>query len=185
MSDTKIYIYNYEKLYDILNELSSELKLNFIHIEKGKINKINNENCCIISKEKIKNYNNQILLKNSSIRINKLYELINVQLISRNFSAQSKLKVGDYLLDVNSRLVFDNNNNKLKLTEKEIKIIVFLKNQKRNSTIKELQLNVWGYNNNLETHTVETHIHRLKKKFKSNFNDSYFITSTKSGYKLN
>ena len=107
-----------------------------------------------------------------------------MQLISKNFSAQSKLEVGNYLLDVNSRIVFDNNN-KLKLTEKEIKIIIFLKNQKRNTTIKELQLNVWGYNNNLETHTVETHIHRLKKKFKDNFNDNHFITSTKTGYKLN
>ena len=155
-----------------------------MHIEKGKINKINSENCCIISKEKIKNHTNQVLVKNTPIKVNKLYELISVQLISKNFSAQSKLEVGNYLLDVNSRIVFDNNN-KLKLTEKEIKIIIFLKNQKRNTTIKELQLNVWGYNNNLETHTVETHIHRLKKKFKDNFNDNHFITSTKTGYKLN
>ena len=184
MSDTKIYIYNYEKLYDILNELSSELKLNFININKDQINKISNEDFCVISRENIKNYNNQILLKNIPIKIKKLYELINVNLISKNFNLQSKIKIGNYLLDVNSRIVSDNNIN-LKLTEKEIKIIIFLNNQEKNVTIKELQLNVWGYNKNLETHTVETHIHRLKKKFKKNFSDNNFILSTKTGYKLN
>ena len=184
MSNTKIYIYKYEKLYDVLNELSSDLKLNFINIKKDQISKIIDENCFVISREKIKNYTNQILLKNIPIKISKLYELINVKLISKNFNVQSKLKIGNYLLDVNSRIVSDNNNN-LKLTEKEIKIIIFLKNQEKNVTIKELQLNVWGYNKNLETHTVETHIHRLKKKFKNNFSDNYFITSTKTGYKLN
>ena len=183
MSNSKIYIYNYDKLYDILSEVSQELKLNFINIKKGQTNLISGYDSCILSKEKIINKNNYILLKNTPIKINKLYELINVKLISKKFNLQSKLKIGKYLLDVNSRIISKDNNN-LKLTEKEIKIINFLKDQKKNVTIKELQINVWKYNKDLETHTVETHIHRLKKKFKNIFDDNSFITSTKTGYKI-
>ena len=117
MSNPNIYIYKHDKLFDVLNELSLELKLNFKNIKKEEISKIINQNCCIISREKINNNTNQILLKNTPIKINKLYELINVKLISKSFDLQSKLKIGKYLLDVNSRIVSVNNKN-LKLKEK-------------------------------------------------------------------
>ena len=48
----------------------------------------------------------------------------------------------------------------------------------------ELQKNVWGYQSNLETHTVETHIYRLRKKFLDIFNDNSFILSINNGYKI-
>ena len=51
--------------------------------------------------------------------------------------------------------------------------------------IKELQESVWSYQSKLETHTVETHIHRLRKKIKKKFNDENFIISTKYGYQIN
>ena len=51
--------------------------------------------------------------------------------------------------------------------------------------IEELQKEVWGYNDKLETHTVETHIYRLRKKIKENFNDENFIMNLKDGYKIN
>ena len=72
----------------------------------------------------------------------------------------------------------------LKLTEKEIEIILFLKNHTDPKNIQSLQKDVWGYISDLETHTVETHIYRLRKKIKENFNDENFIISTKEGYHL-
>ena len=56
-------------------------------------------------------------------------------------------------------------NNRLKLTEKEINSIIYLSKSKKPVKIQELQSNVWGYQSQLETHIVETHIYRLRKKF--------------------
>ena len=63
-------------------------------------------------------------------------------------------------------------------------MIIFIKSN-NNATIKELQNNVWGYSSNLETHTVETHIYRLRKKMKDKFADDVFIQNSKKGYKIN
>ena len=60
-------------------------------------------------------------------------------------------------------------NNKLKLTERERQIILFLKKQKQPININILQKEVWGYAEESETHTVETHIYRLRKKIKNSF----------------
>ena len=56
---------------------------------------------------------------------------------------------------------------------------------KKETKIDELQSKVWGYNSELETHTVETHIYRLRKKILKNFNDKNFIISNKNGYQIN
>ena len=82
---------------------------------------------------------------------------------------------------MNSRIL-SNQNKELSLTEKEAEIILFLKNSKVPVNISKLQENVWGYKNKLETHTVETHIYRLRKKIKETFDNDSFITSVKSGY---
>ena len=70
----------------------------------------------------------------------------------------------------------------LKLTEKETDILVFLNSSKKPKTINELQKKVWGHNSQLETHTVETHIYRLRKKILNSFQDKSLISSTKNGY---
>ena len=71
-----------------------------------------------------------------------------------------------------------------KLTEKELEIILYLSNKKKPKTILELQNEIWKYSDELETHTVETHIYRLRKKIKKVFNDDNFILSSKEGYYL-
>ena len=68
--------------------------------------------------------------------------------------------------------------------EGEIDIILFLKNSNEPKSIDVLQKEVWGHNSVLETHTVETHIYRLRKKIKDGFQDDNFIISTKGGYKI-
>jgi DNA-binding response OmpR family regulator len=71
------------------------------------------------------------------------------------------------------------------LTERESNLIIFLKNSLKPINISELQDKVWGYSSSLETHTVETHIYRLRKKFKETFGDEKFIISTENGYIIN
>ena len=74
---------------------------------------------------------------------------------------------------------------KLHLTERETNLIIYLKKAKGAVKIDELQKEVWDYGSKLETHTVETHIYRLRKKIKEKFNDDKFIISSKEGYTIN
>ena len=115
------------------------------------------------------------------IDIHILIEKINIQLIKNKYNFQSKLRVKNYFIDLNSRTI-SNNNNTLKLTEREIDIIFFLNENKDPQKINDLQNKVWGYSSDLETHTVETHIYRLRKKIDDNFKDKNFIVSTNDGY---
>ena len=77
------------------------------------------------------------------------------------------------------------NTNKIKLTEKEINSIIYLLKANKPVKIRELQSNVWGYQSQLETHTVETHIYRLRKKISKVFKDENFILSKDDGYEVN
>ena len=99
------------------------------------------------------------------------------------FNSQSKVKVNNYIIDLNSRemLIKDN---KLKLTEKEINTITYLSKSDKPVSIDELQKKVWSYQSDIETHTVETHIYRLRKKILNTFNDNDFIISEKNGYQI-
>ena len=76
------------------------------------------------------------------------------------------------------------NDTKLKLTEKEINTITYLSKSKKPVSIDELQSQVWSYQSDIETHTVETHIYRLRKKIFNIFNDKEFIISKKNGYQI-
>ena len=115
------------------------------------------------------------------IDIHILIEKINIQLIKNKYNFQSKLKVKNYFIDLNSRTI-SNNNNTLKLTAREIDIIFFLNENKDPQKINDLQNKVWRYSSDLETHTVETHIYRLRKKMYDYFKDKKFIISTDKGY---
>ena len=75
-------------------------------------------------------------------------------------------------------------NQKLKLTEKEINSIIFIFKAKEPVNVRELQVKVWGYLIDAETHTVETHIYRLRKKIINIFSDNNFLISKKNGYRI-
>ena len=124
----------------------------------------------------------QALIITPPIKFDKLIQTININFLKSNFAQKSEIIVGKYKLDLNSRkIIFENQY--LALTEKEINMIIFIKSN-TNVTIKELQNNVWGYSSDLETHTVETHIYRLRKKIKESFKDEEFIQNTKKGYRI-
>ena len=70
----------------------------------------------------------------------------------------------------------------LKLTEKEIEIILYLNETKTKHDVADLQKNIWGYSEDIETHTVETHIYRLRKKISDKFGNENFILSRQNAY---
>ena len=110
--------------------------------------------------------------------------MLNISFLKKKIEFQRDVKIGEYSINFNSRKIEKGKKN-LTLTEKESKIINFLINSEAAVSINQLQKNVWGYKSKLETHTVETHVYRLRKKILKNFNDNNFIKSMKNGYKIN
>ena len=92
--------------------------------------------------------------------------------------------MNDYVVDINERKIIKNNN-ELKLTEREIEIILFLNKKETPQNVDSLQTQIWKQKKELETHTVETHIYRLRKKINEKFNDNNFIKSKWIFYLIN
>ena len=177
----KLIIYNFEELFNILNEIKSELNY---EIENSDNNSLENEVFdLLLSRIKVPNIENQLVLNELPLKISKLIEKINIEILKNNFHNQSEVSVGKYKLNLNSRELF-HNNIKLKLTEKEINIIIYISKFEIPISVSQLQKNVWGYQSDLDTHTVETHIYRLRKKISEIFSDENFIKSEKNGYKI-
>ena len=186
MTDKNVIIYKLKPLYHILEELSLNLNLRVfcINSENSLVDKIDNlNNCIIISNKKNLNFLNLVILDNLPVSIFKLAEKINIKFLKLKFSSQSQVKINNYIIDLNSRQMILNIT-KLKLTEKEINIIIYLSKVDKPVSVDELQKNVWSYQSNIETHTVETHIYRLRKKILNNFDDNEFIMSKKNGYQI-
>jgi len=194
MTKQNIHIINFKALFDILEEIKSNLSFEIFYYNDHK------NFLQFLETEDIKNFlilsdktydelqlhksidKKQIMvLHEIPISIDKLIENINVCLIKQKYNLQSHTKIKDYNLDLNSRL-FSRKSYQLKLTQKEIDIILFLFEKSTPQSISTLQNKVWGYSFDLETHTVETHIYRLRKKIKDLFNDDKFIISHEDGY---
>ena len=191
----------YQILFEIKNNFLFEMK-NFILKD---LNNADLTNSIILSKFIHKDY----LLKNKNIKQKKiifllkknenfnkinntqyifypfniydLVEKINTELIKQKYNDQSFIKILNYSLDINSRII-SNDSGRLKLTEREVDIILFLNDHKKPQKVNILQNQVWKYSSELETHTVETHIYRLRKKIIDKFKDDNFILSDENGY---
>ena len=187
MNNQKLIIYDFHVAYEILHEIENELNFKIINIDKENLKNFNNikdENCILLSRKKVSDFDNQIVLNEFPIKISKLIEIFNIEFLKINYKDQSSYEIGSYQVNLNSRNII-NKTKSLKLTEKEINTILYLHRSKKPINIKELQLNVWDHKSILETHTVETHIHRLRKKIKEKFKDDNFIISSKQGYSIN
>jgi len=187
-----VFIINFNSLYEILDEIKENLSFKIIKIKNEEDLKNNLDldiiDFLVISKTDYKLLsNNNITDKNLldfndlPLSLKKLLELINIKLIKLKFNQQSKLVIKGYALNLNAKL-FSKNNLNLKLTEKEIEIILYLNDNKIKHNVADLQKNIWGYATNMETHTVETHVYRLRKKISDLFKDEKFILSHKNGY---
>jgi len=195
MIKQNIIIFNFNLLYEILEEIKENLSFTITKFERSedliKVDPLDIKNSLIISKSDQKlllsknlEEKNLFLMQNFPISLNKLIELINIQLIKIKFKHKSKIIIKDYELNLNSKLISRDNVN-LKLTEKEIEIILYLIKNKMKHSVLDLQKNIWRYSSSMETHTVETHIYRLRKKISDKFNDDELILSHKNGYFIN
>ena len=196
MSKQSVNIVEFSNLYNILYEIKD---LFIFHINNYKnsnhflqdieSNIIDyNNSIIIVNKKKHKLFSNNkvnkrniLIIDEFPLKIEKLIDKINTHLIKEKYNFQSKLNIRNYVLNLNSRII-SNKECELKLTEREIDIILFLKKKSIPQSIISLQNEVWGYLDTLETHTVETHIYRLRKKIKDKFKDDKFITSHNDGY---
>ena len=184
MNTYNLVIYEFEELYKILVEIKKDINLNFEKANKQQLADLNSKsNYLIFTKKEIPGLVNQIVFNNFPVPIFKLLEKINIEFIKKKFHEQSDITIGNYNFNLNSR-VMSFKENKLKLTEKEINSILYLFKIGKEVKIQELQSSVWGYQSQLETHTVETHIYRLRKKILNVFNDANFIVSKKNGYEI-
>ena len=192
MIKQNIFIINFNSLYEILDEIKENLSFKIIKYDnEDSFNKASNldlKNALFFSK-----FNKKLLINKDiseknffsydlfPLSINSLIELINIQLIKLRFNYQSRINIKEYELNLNSKN-FSKGELGIKLTEKEIEVILYLNETKAKHNVLDLQKKIWGYSPNMETHTVETHIYRLRKKISSKFNDESFILNHKDGY---
>ena len=169
------------------NKDKTNLDIVICHEEKefdAKQDNLNNKSILKIlaskNKSKASNYDGFLNLPTSLNEINSIVE----QTISKKtFSKNSSIIIKDYLLNKNEKKLIKDKNFII-LTEKEIQLLdLFLAQNKPISKNKILSL-VWDYSSEADTHTVETHIYRLRKKINDKFSDLKFILNNKEGYYL-
>ena len=205
MNNLTISIFGNQIFFEIMRELKLFSQFKIKHYENLDlcIKDADKENQLVVfftnpfNTIKIDNFPSILIIEPSN-PINKLSGDLNVQLkmpfsildfkkkiislISKNeFKKNSLIHLNDYIIDKNERKI-KKDNLELKLSEKEVNfLILFSKNKEpisRNFVLK----NVWKYSEETETHTVETHIHRLRKKILDKFNDKNFIKNNNKGY---
>ena len=186
MNNQNLIIYDFVIIYKILNEIKENLNFNISHLKKGELELFKNDkdkNIIFLVPKELPNIENQLIIDKLPISLNQLIDRLNIAFLKFNYKDQASYMIGNYQIDLNSRII-SSETEILKLTEKEINTIIYLNKSKKPTKIKELQLNVWDHKSMLETHTVETHIHRLRKKIREKFGDDKFIVSSKEGYSI-
>ena len=208
MNNIHVHIIGSRSFFDLLSELNLNYTISF-----DKILKYNNEDFLVkiifvenlqlseIKKFFLENTPTIFLLKNKDFLIrNKLTlldfhvslfipieilsfkEILNILITKYNFFTKSKIIINNYEIDSNQRVI-TKNKIKVKLTEKELELILVLNN--KNGLDKSFLLkNIWNRSSDLESHAFETHFHRLRKKINKFFKDNKFIIEKDSLYYL-
>ena len=196
MVNQKLYIINLSNFYDIISELKEHIDYELLKFENKEVffnqyksKSISIENSILVVAEIeynlfAKNINeDQIIKYKPPINIFTFIENLNVRFIQKKFQEQSNINVKDYFLDINSREL-KKDKISLKLTERETDMILFLNNSQKPVNVSTLEKEIWQHSSELETHTVETHIYRLRKKIKAEFGSDDLIKSNKDGYSI-
>ena len=189
MYKKNIFIINSKPLYDIFDEVKDLFDFNVFEVNDNdlKLSKFDKEpNSIFLSFEKNKylheNYRNKlVILENLPLSLIKIIEKVNLLFLKVNYQLKSEIEIKNYIFNLNNKTI-QKNGKKIKLTEKELEIILFLSSKQEPQKTQNLQSKIWNYNTGLETHTVETHIYRLRKKIEIEFGDTKFILSGKKGY---
>jgi len=196
MVNQKLYIINLSNFYDVISELKehvgyeiSKFDSKEIFFNKYKSKSISTENSILVVHEKEYNFfvkdinEDQIIKFIPPVNIFTFIENLNVRFIQKKYQDQSNVNVKDFFLDINSREL-KKGKSSLKLTERETDMILFLNNSKKPVNVETLEKEIWQHSSELETHTVETHIYRLRKKIKAEFGNDDLIKSNKNGYTI-
>ena len=196
MVNQKLYIINLSNFYEIISELKEHIGYEIskfdnkeIFFDKYKSQSISTENSILIVHEKeydffVKNINeDQIIKFKPPVNIFTFIENLNVRFIKKKYQDQSNISVNGFFLDINSREI-KKDKISLKLTERETEMILFLNNSKKPVNVDYLEKEIWHHSSDLETHTVETNIYRLRKKIKAKFGTDDLIKSNKDGYTI-
>ncbi len=194
MVNQKLYIINLSNFYNIIRELQEHIGYEILKFDNKEIffdkyesKSISTENSILVVHEKeydffVKNLNeDQIIKLKTPVNIFTFIENLNVRFIQKKYQDQSNVNVKDFFLDINSREL-KKGKSSLKLTERETDMILFLNNSKKPVNVETLEKEIWQHSSELETHTVETHIYRLRKKIKAEFGNDNLIKSNKNGY---
>ena len=210
MSNLTISIFGNKIFLEIVNEIKLFSKFNINHYEDLDlcVKDAEKQNLLVIFfvNQKVKSFfdNNMtynfpsILITESSIPNSmfskELVEILNmpftiiefekkvISLIAKNeFKRNSLIQLNDYTIDKNERKI-KKNDSELQLSEKEINFLILFSKTKQPISKNLVLKNVWNYSEETETHTVETHIHRLRKKILEKFGDKNFIKNNKKGY---
>tara|TARA_B100000700_G_scaffold291551_1_gene350664 strand:+ start:87 stop:719 length:633 start_codon:yes stop_codon:yes gene_type:complete len=189
-----------------LYEVKSFLGFDLIEIGKNYEKSINNMCNAVIIETKVENKNLSnkiqipkifILDKNKKKISNNPFELVlklPINLVQFNktvvelckkyeFNKNSLIQIKGYILDKNERIL-KKNKISLKITEKETHFIEMLNHYGKTLSKEYILKNIWSYSSDADTHTVETHIYRLRQKIQDSFGDNNFITNTSNGYSL-
>ena len=200
MHQLKVLILGPTSFYDTLNELKPFLKFNSIKEknssdfdvilfhedalkdkEESKI--IHNSNSlkvCAFSNKPSNRYDAFLKIPSSLKEINFTVENVAAK---KTFSKNSSIQIKKYSLNKNEKKL-SKSNNEIILTEKEIQLLELFLNNKKPISKDEILSSAWNYSSDADTHTVETHIYRLRKKINDKFSDENFIINTKDGYSL-
>ena len=194
MVNQKLYIINLSNFYNIISELQEHIGYEVFKFDNKEIfydkydsKSISTENSILIVHEKdynffVKNINEDHIIRfKPPVNIFTFIENLNVKFIQKKYQDQSNVNIKDFFLDINSREL-KKGKSSLKLTERETDMILFLNNSKKPVNVETLEKKIWQHSSELETHTVETHIYRLRKKINDKFSDETFILNNKQGY---
>ena len=212
MNQITISIFGNKVFHEILMEMNyfSEFKIEFYSSFKDFYEKnlstsqiiiffLNKENISSINSLKSINFPKIIVQSNSKlnrfdtekfvdiekiilpIKISDFYNRVKTLLSKYEFQKSSVIKLGDYIIDKNERKI-KKNNMELKLTEKEINFLVLFTLHDKPLDKEFFLKSAWNYSSKSDTHTVETHIHRLRKKILKKFKDENFIKNDAKGY---
>ena len=208
MENIHLHIIGSHSFYDLLNELNFNYNISFekdlksndkdllvriVFVEKLKLREINkffSENIPTIFFVNNKDFlkKNKLILLDFHVllfipvEVLSFKEILNILITKYNFFKKSKIIMSNYEIDSNQRII-TKNKTKVKLTEKELELILML--NKNNGVEKSFLLkNIWNHNSDLESHAFETHLHRLRKKINKFFKDNKFIIEKNSLYYL-
>ena len=190
LTEVKEYLrFNLETTDNLKNSKSIESYEGFIiHEDALKENKykdiIKNQNLnklMLLKSKKVKGFEN-IEKLNLPTSVGQINKVVFNNIIKKEFKINSSLKINNYKLDKNLRRLIKDELY-LELTEKEIELVELLR---KNSFTKKKEIlsTIWKYSKEADTHTVETHIYRLRKKINEIFKDKSFIKSEKKGYTI-